>query len=193
MQEHFEKVIGRLCTLEGLIERLQTVESIGGFVKIVAVKSAVFTGTQSASVAAQRSLAITNLSISHACQNAANKVLLFGYAGQLANSDGESLVGLAFAHDGTLFPLGTAAGSRTPVGVGGRHIASGSGFSGAGIAYSLHNLYSPGSIGTITYTLHVININSATKTVYVNRNLADSDSELVPRSTSGLLLIEVAS
>ena len=30
MQEHFEKVIGRLRTLEGLIERLQTVESGGG-------------------------------------------------------------------------------------------------------------------------------------------------------------------
>ena len=30
MQEHFEKVIGRLRTLEGLVERLQTVESGGG-------------------------------------------------------------------------------------------------------------------------------------------------------------------
>ena len=31
MQEHFEKVIGRLRTLEGLVERLQTVESLAGF------------------------------------------------------------------------------------------------------------------------------------------------------------------
>ena len=30
MQEHFEKVIGRLRSLEGLVERLQTVESGGG-------------------------------------------------------------------------------------------------------------------------------------------------------------------
>lgn len=187
MEEYLLPILDHLKTHDGLIERLQTVEG-GGGVKIVAVKYAEFTGTQSNSTAAGANFAITGLSIYHALSNVSNSVLLFGQIGVFGDSHDYGHRGAAFTADGTKIGVGDASGARTQVGAGG--ISSASNAIYVGNSLFLVDIFLPGTITPKTYKLEAINTVNATRTVYINRLRSDY-SPADPRGQSSLTLLEL--
>ena len=156
---------------------------------LVAVKSAIFTGTQAASVLASDNVAITDLSITHEVSDPSNTVVLFGNAGIMANSDGRVNTGLAFAIDGALIGIGAADGSSTQVGAGGilnRSDQLNLSSEGRTVMFAT----TPGA-GSKLYTLNAINVIGATRTVFVNRTESSSTDATIPRGASTLILMEV--
>ena len=53
-------------------------------------------------------------------------------------------------------------------------------------------VYEPGDTAEHTFTVRAINVESATDTVFINRNQSDSDGLTSPRGSSGLVIQEVA-
>ena len=160
--------------------------SVGG---IVAVKSAVFTGTQTNSTASSGSFDITDLTITHAVSSASNRVLLVGNVGQMASNLNTVQCGIAF-HDGTNFlGIGDAGGSRTLVGSG---MINGSSSASNTGSFSVSFLHTPGSTSSITYTLRGINASTGTQTLSINRSTGDTNSAFEMRAASTLTLMEVA-
>jgi hypothetical protein len=160
---------------------------VGG---LVAVKSALFTGIQDASVTAGNNVAVTDLSITHTMANASNKLIISAYFGAAGNSRGFGDVGIAVADDGTLIGIGDAAGDRTRVGAGG-----GVDFGGGNEVVTMPSVtfvYEPGDTASHTYTVRAVNIDAVTRTLYINRNELDSDSPSRPRASSGLVIQEVS-
>jgi len=165
---------------------------VGGTVpqqgKIIAVKDALFTGTQSASVATQANVAVTDLSITHEVADASNKLIISAFLGAAANSQGQGNVGLAI-HDGTsLIAIGDASGTKTQVTAGGI-------IDGGGSVYdvtmpSVTFVHTPGA-GSKTYTVRAINMDDTTETLYINRSVNDSD-QFGPRAVSSLVIQEVS-
>jgi hypothetical protein len=159
---------------------------VGG---LVAVKSALFTGTQSASVLAGDNVAVTNLSITHTLADAANKLIISAYFGAAGHSEQQGQTGLAVADDGTLIAIGDAVGSRTQVGAGGITSVT---TSTANISMpSVTFVYEPGDAVAHTYTVRAVNIRNDTKTLFINRSEADTNSQSLSRTTSGLVIQEV--
>jgi hypothetical protein len=156
---------------------------------LVAVKSALFTGTQSASVTAGSNVAVTNLSITHTLADAANKLIISAYLGTTGTSKGQGNVGLAVADDGTLIGIADAGGSRTRVGAGG--FVSPSGVNNIITMPSVTFVYSPGDAVEHTFTVRAINLDTATETVFINRTQGDDDNASRPRGTSGFVIQEV--
>ena len=155
---------------------------------LVAVKSAIFTGTQTASVTAGSNVAVTSLSITHAVADAANRLIISAFLGNAGSSANRGEVGLA-VHDGSgLIALGEAEGSRTRVTAGGEVSAS------AGpIVSSMPSLtivHTPGA-GSKTYTVRAINIQTGTFTLFINRTNEDFNTALYPRAVSSLVIQEV--
>jgi hypothetical protein len=156
---------------------------------LVAVKSALFTGTQTASVGTSGNVAVTNLSITHTLADAANKLIISAYIGALAGSDGDGRAGIGVADGGALIGIGDAEGVRTRVGAGGT--TSGTTTTSVVLMPSVTFVYLPGDTNAHTYTVRAINIFSSTKTLFINRADLDTDSQLRPRSSSGLVIQEV--
>jgi hypothetical protein len=156
---------------------------------LVAVKSALFTGTQTASVTASNNVAVTNLSITHTLADAANKLIISAYLGAAANSRGRGEVGIGVADDGTLIGIGDAEGSRTRVGAGG--LVDQGGGTEVVTMPSVTFVYEPGDTDSHTYTVRAINIQDSTRTLYINRSENDSDSAVNPRASSGFVIQEV--
>jgi hypothetical protein len=91
----------------------------GGFGKLVAVKSAIFTGTQSQSTASISNFAITDLTITHALSDAANKLIISAFIGAAGTTHQLGNVGIAI-DDGTgLIAIGDVDGTRGRVTAGG--------------------------------------------------------------------------
>jgi len=155
--------------------------------KIIAVKSAVFTGTQSSSVASGGNVAITDLSISHACAHEDNQILLLGQVGLVGNSQQRANTGIAFAADGALLNVGS--GSGTQVAAGGFILAQ-----SGGHAHSRHIsfLYAPEDTDEVTYTLRAINAYNDTRTVYINRQEVAQSGNYYIYGSSSLILLEVS-
>ena len=156
---------------------------------LVEVKSALFTGTQSASVTAGSNVAVTDLSITHEVADASNKLIISAFFGQAATTFDFGNVGLA-VHDGTgLIAIGASPGSRTPVTAGGYVSAS----SSVTIVTmpSVTFVHTPGS-GSKTYTVRAINISAGTETLYINRADSDLDGAGRSRSVSSLVIQEVS-
>ena len=159
--------------------------AVGSDPGLVAVKSALFTGTQSASVASASNVAVTDLSITHEVADASNKLIISAFIGAAANTNGR--VGIA-VHDGTsLIAIGDAAGSRTRVSAGGRIAAS----EGTETMPSVTFVHTPGT-GSKTYTVRAVNIETGTQTVVINRSSADGDSAASTRAVSSLVIQEVS-
>jgi len=101
----------------------QWIAAVGGTVpsqgKIIAVKDALFTGTQSASVTAGSNVAVTDLSITHEVANASNKLIISAFLGATASTEGHANVGLAINDGSGFIAVGDASGSRTRVAAGG--------------------------------------------------------------------------
>jgi hypothetical protein len=160
-----------------------------GFGGLVAVKSAIFTGTQTASTASGANFAVTDLSITHEVADASNKLIISAFLGQAGHSGGLGRVGIA-VHDGSgLIAVGDAAGSRTRLTAGGSvsHDAS----TLIATMPSVTFVHTPGA-GSKTFSVRAINIDVSTRTVYINRSQADTDTALYPRAVSSLVIQEVS-
>jgi len=156
---------------------------------LVAVTSALKTDTFSASVTAGNNTAITGLSITHTLADASNKLLLIAFVGMAANSGTYNETAIGIADGGTLIGVGATVGSRTEVGAGGVDATNPANYISQPLA--CHILYSPGDTASHTYTLNAINVKTSTATVYINRNVADTDGVGTARSASALTLMEV--
>jgi hypothetical protein len=163
---------------------------VGG---LVAVKSALKTDTFTASVGAGGNVAVTDLSITHEVSDPSNKLIISAFFGAAANSKGRGNVGLAI-HDGTsLIAVGDTAGSRTEVSAGGVIIGNSTGdlINSNVTMPSVSFVHAPGA-GSKTYTVRGVNIDTVTRTLFINRNEDDLDNGQRPRAVSSLLIQEVA-
>jgi hypothetical protein len=166
-----------------------TADGLDAAAGLVAVKHALFTGTQTNSTAAGANFAVTSLSITHTLADAANKLIISAYFGAAAGSNQRGNVGIAVADDGTLVAIGDAAGIRARVTAGGSVVGSGNNLVVA--MPSVTFVYEPNDANEHTYTVRAINIDDGTRTVYINRSERDGDNEFEPRTTSGFVIQEV--
>jgi hypothetical protein len=156
---------------------------------IIAVKHALFTGTQTNSTATGANFAVTNLSITHTLADAANKLIISAYLGQAADSAGYGQVGIGIADDGTLVGIADADGSRQLASAGG--YISPSAVNWVATMPSVTFVYLPGNTASHTYTVRAINIGGSTRTLYINRNQRDTNNGDNNRATSGFVIQEV--
>jgi hypothetical protein len=173
-------------TANGLDDLDTAVQAAGG---LVAVKHAIFTGTQSNSTAASANFAVTNLSITHTMASASNKLIISAYFGAAANTAQRGDVGIGVADNGTLVAIGAAVGSRTRVGAGGQVSVNVS--SSVVTMPSIQFVHEPGDVASHTYTVRAINIRSDTRTIHINRDENDNNSADRPRTASALVIQEV--
>jgi hypothetical protein len=174
------------ATATGLDDLDTAIQGAGG---LVAVKHALFTGTQAVSVGAGGNVAVTNLSITHALASASNKLIISAYFGQASNSEGRGQVGLGVMDGSTFIAIGGAAGSRVRVGAGGRVSVNDS--TAVVSMPSVTFVYEPGSTSSRTYTVRAINIRNETRTIAINRSVEDPDSRFGARSASALVIQEI--
>ena len=158
---------------------------------LVAVKSAIFKGTQTNSTASGANFAVTNLSIEHALADASNRLIISAFFGTAASNSGQGNVGLA-VDDGTgLIAIGDADGSRTRVTAGGQNVE----FDERGLTNvtmpSVTFVHTPGDTTSRTYTVRAINIAGSTQTLFINRSEQDNNVETRPRAVSSLVIQEV--
>ena len=159
---------------------------------LVAVKSAIFTGTQTASVDASDNVAVTDLTITHEVADPANRLIISAFLGAAASSVGAGNVGIA-VHDGTgLIAIADADGSRTRVTAGGNVVINSTGnISGRVVTMpSVTFVHTPGA-GEKTFTVRAINIRAETRTLFINRAEDDSNDESRSRAVSSLVIQEV--
>ena len=156
---------------------------------LVAVKSAIFTGTQTNSTAAGANFAVTDLSITHEVADASNKLIISAFFGAAASSQGAAPVGIAVDDGTSLIAIGDAAGSRTRVTAGG--LVSATTATNIVTMPSVTFVHTPGA-GSKTYTVRAINIQTGTYTLYINRTEADNDIAARPRAVSSLVIQEVS-
>jgi hypothetical protein len=164
--------------------------SVGG---LVAVKSALFTGTQVvSSVSGGANFAVTDLSITHEVANPANKLIISAFFGAAAHTEGLGNVGIAI-HDGSgLIAVGDTAGSRSRVSAGGNNQGTGVANSNTVVGKpSITFVHTPGA-GSKTYTVRAISISDSVHTLYINRTQIDGDAAERPRAVSSLVIQEVS-
>jgi hypothetical protein len=166
---------------------------VGGLVE---VKSALFTGTQSASVLAGSNVAVTNLSITHTMANSSNKLIISAYIGAAATSTNLGNVVMGVTADGTLIGGGASPGNRT-VGLSGGASDSGNAASTGAAERIVQTpaatfVYEPGDTASHTYAVVLGNVEISTATLYINRTVNDADLASNPRVSSGLVIQEVA-
>ena len=157
---------------------------------ILQVVSTTKTDTFSASVAGSGSVAVTGLSITHSLSNSSNKLVLMATFGAAGSSQNTARVGLNI-HDGTSFIVEpTTPSARTAVLAGGWQNSTAVTNMTQNVSAQVE--YSPGTTSSITYTVHVINVDSTTQTLYVNRSGGDGDNGNNVRAVSSLVLLEIA-
>jgi len=157
--------------------------------KILAVKHALFTGTQTNSTASAANFAVTDLSITHTLADSSNILIISAYFGAAGSSTNAGRVGIAVANDGTLVNIADTAGSRTLTSAWQRLAGT---LNTANIALSICSVYAPGDTSSHTYTVRAINMSASTQTVYINRTPDDQDQAQEGRATSGLVIQEVS-
>ena len=156
---------------------------------LVAVKSALFTGTQTDSVTSGDNLTVTDLEITHAVADPANRLIISAFLGAAASDARTGQVGIA-VHDGTgLIAIGDADGNRRSVTAGGRNTSAGD--SNVTVMPSITFVHTPNTTNSKTYTVRAINISRSTRKMYVNRTEGDANSEAVTRAVSSLVIQEV--
>jgi hypothetical protein len=156
---------------------------------LVAVKHALFTGTQTNSTLTGANFAVTDLTITHTLADAANKLIISAYFGSAASDNQLASVGIAVADDGTLIGVGASPGSRVPVGAGGP--VAGTANARVTTMPSVTFVYEPGDTASHTYTVRAINIDTNTRTVYINRTSDDGNDATRQRASSGFVIQEV--
>jgi hypothetical protein len=160
--------------------------AVGG---LVAVKHALFTGTQTNSTAAGANFAVTDLSITHTLADAANKLIISAYFGTAGTSNQAGDVGLAVDDGGTFIGVGAADGSRTRLGA--QFWVNAAGINAVRTNPSVTFVYAPGDALAHTYEVYAINTDTSTRTLYINRAEGDANSAFWVRAASGLVIQEV--
>ena len=157
---------------------------------VLQVKSALFAGTQTASVTAGSNVAVTDLSITHEVASAGNELIITVMIGVLGTNARSAETGIA-VHDGTeLIGVGDAAGNRTRVSAGGANDpAANSDRPSSSLCVTF--VHTPGA-GSKTYTVRAVNHRTTTQTLYINRAEGDSDTAIYPRGISSIVIQEVA-
>ena len=156
---------------------------------LVAVKSAIFTGTQTDAVLAGDNLTVTDLEITHALADASNKLIISAFFGAAGTSDGRGNVGLA-VHDGTgLIAIGDAEGVRTIVTAGSRVTVGAD--SRIVTVPSVTFVHTPNTTDSKTYTVRAMNISVSNRTLFINRSESDTNDQGSPRGVSSLVIQEV--
>jgi hypothetical protein len=158
---------------------------------LVAVKHALFTGTQTNSTAAGANFAVTNLSITHTMASASNKLIISAYIGAAAIDTARGAVGIAVADGATLIGIGDVTGARTSLAAGGQVSVNGTGDTITVAMPSITFVYAPGDVSAHTYTVRAFNVTTSTHTVYINRAQSDTNDAFRPRSSSALVVQEV--
>ena len=159
---------------------------VGG---LVTVKHVLKTNTFSASVESGDNVAVTDLSISHAMQDANNKLIISAFFGAASNNVNRADVSLGI-HDGTgLIAIGNADGSRSRITAGG--------FQGGSDGLTIEQpsvtfVHEPGDTSSRTYTARIINTRTSTATLFVNRSNNDPNNVEGVRAVSSLVIQEVA-
>jgi len=161
------------------------VASAGG---LVAVKHALFTGTQTNSTAASANFAVTDLSITHTLADAANKLIISAFIGVAGSGAQRGQVGIAIDDGSGLIAIGDTAGSRVRVSAGGRVSANVT--AQVVTMPSITIVHAPGA-GEKTYTVRAINIMTNTQTIYINRPEENADDATNSRGVSSLVIQEV--
>ena len=159
--------------------------SVGEASGLVAVKHALFTGTQTNSTAAGAEFAVTDLSISHSVADVDNRVILTGFITGAGSLD--RTLGIRVKAGGTVVAQGDAASSRSSIGsalfLGNATVALGSGH--------FTFVYLPATTAAVTYEVFAVNNNTSTATMYINRSTADENNARGARGVSNLVLMEV--
>ena len=160
---------------------------------LVAVKHVLKTDTFTASsIAAGANVAVTGLSITHEVADPTNRLIISAMFGVAAASLNRANVGIAVNEfDGstnTLLAIGDADGSRTRVTAGGMTSPSVEAQTVATLAVTF--VHTPGA-GSKTYTVHAINVDSGSATLFVNRSSNDTNAEFITRGVSSLVIQEV--
>ena len=164
------------------------VDAAGG---LVAVKSAIFTGIQSAGVGAGGNLSVTDLTITHALADASNRLIISAFLGTAASSNISGFVGIGVDDGDGLIAVGDTDGSRTRVAAGGRVSATGTNDDFVVTMPSVTFVHAPGDTTSRTYTVRAINIRTDAQTLFINRPRTDTDSGFTPRGVSSLVIQEV--
>jgi len=163
--------------------------AVGSDPGLVEVKSALFTGVQSASVASGGNIAVTDLSITHEVADASNKLIISAFIGVGGNSKTFGNTGIAIDDGSGLIAVGDAAGNRTRVSAGG--FVTGSGNAHTVSMPAVTFVHTPGA-GSKTYTVRAVNIDTVTRTVSVNRGDYNDDLASNSRGVSSLVIQEVS-
>jgi hypothetical protein len=158
------------------------IDAAGGLVE---VKQAIKTGTQSSSLGAGATAAISGLSITHEVADAAHKVILIVNVVGAMGFSNRSL-GIRLKADATAIGVGDAASSRPRITTAG------------GVNSGTHNtvtaaatvLYTPGA-GSIVYSVELVNLQDGTATNHVNRTESDANDARGGRAVSTLTLMEI--
>jgi len=156
---------------------------------LVAVKHALFTGTQTNSTAAGANFAVTDLSITHTLADAANKLIISAYIGAAATSFDRGNVGLAVFDGSSRIGVGDSDGSRSQITAGGWTSETGS--NRITNSLSAQFVYEPGDTTSRTYTVRAVLTQGSTQTVYINRSETDDNNENSVRASSGFVVQEI--
>jgi hypothetical protein len=150
---------------------------------LIEVKTAVKDNAFSASVTTGASTDITGLSITHEPADSANRLILLAQIG----ASGVPGTSIAF-YDGTsLLGIGQSSGSRTRIASGVRGLDT---TGNAHVPQSLMLVHTPGA-GSKTYTVRVINADTSTQTLYVNRTVGNLNDARGVSAASTFTLMEV--
>jgi hypothetical protein len=151
------------------------------------------TDTFTATVAPGSSTPVTGLSIPGvALSSASNKLLIMAFFGTAASSGQRNQIGLAVSDGSSLLSIGTSPSNRTAVTAGGFTLSSAASTNSNTTKMHISIVHAPGDTSSYTYSAHAINIDTSTRTLYVNRNESDADNASIPRGVSALHIMEIS-
>ena len=157
----------------------------GGILQVVSTaKTDTFV---SSSLSAGSQVAVTGLSATITPSSTANKILV--QASVYVDSAGDNMSAILMrAGTAVAGATGDAAGSRTRV------TSSSSKAGAAALMTTLPMIYldSPATTSATTYSVNILNNNSASAVLYVNRSATDSNLAQFSRGMSSITLTEVA-
>jgi len=160
--------------------------SFAGAGKILQVAQVVKTDVFSASTASGAETSdITGLSVSLTPQSSSNKILICMHVNSSIDSN-PSLVSIYRNSAKLTGATGDADGIRQ------RTTVHSSVFNGNLAVAAFMFLDSPASTSAQTYTVRIFNPSSITRTIFVNQDHNDANSNLVGRTASTIILMEVA-
>jgi len=158
--------------------------------KILQVVSTTKTDTFSASVAAQTFTNVTGLSLTITPLSTSSTILLYGSVnGSFNLSSSLPYSAWRFTRGGSAIGVGDTDGSRSSITA--MSVAGGTTYVGQGNAAMLY-LDSPATTSATTYAIDALNFDTTTRTIWVNRPAADSNSGTYTRAISTIIALEVA-